>query len=272
MLKRSLFFTYGVISYLIFFGSFLYAIGFIGNLPGMPTALDAEPAGGSLGVALTTNLALLGAFAVQHSVMARQWFKARWTRIIPAPLERSTYVLISSLLLIALFIWWQPIGITIWSVEHQATRAALYAVFGLGFAIVLISTFLINHFDLFGLRQVSLALRGKDYTPLRFRTPFLYRVVRHPLYFGWVLPFWVTPTMTLAHLAFAVATTLYMLIAIQFEERDLVREHRDLYRDYQRRVPMLIPALKRTGVAGLAFFTLKGLLWLAIPAIAALSH
>jgi protein-S-isoprenylcysteine O-methyltransferase Ste14 len=190
---------------------------------------------------LQINSGLLAFFAIQHSVMARPWFKEVWTRFIPKPAERSTYVLLSSLALILLFWQWRPIGGLIWNVETPALRLALYALCAKGFLMVLISTFLINHFDLFGLRQVYLFLRGKEYTQLRFRTPILYRHIRHPLYLGWLLAFWATPTMTVAHLVFAVATTLYIFLAIQFEERDLTKLYGDKYRLYKERVPMIVP-------------------------------
>jgi protein-S-isoprenylcysteine O-methyltransferase Ste14 len=237
-----LFFAYGVACYLVFFGTFLYAIGFIGGFA-VPTTLDAE-ATGPLGIALAVNLALLGLFAVQHSVMARRWFKERWTRIVPPPLERSTYVLLSSLALILMFWQWRPLGGVVWSVEDPVGRAVLWSLFAFGFGLVLVSTFLINHFDLFGLRQVWLALLDRPYEHLSFGTPGPYRLVRHPLYVGWLFAFWCTPRMTAAHLLFALATTAYILIAIQFEERDLVREHGASYEEYRRRVPMLIPGTK----------------------------
>ena len=240
MLKRILFFVYGVACYLVFFATFLDAIGFIGNLA-VPTALDGPPTG-PLASALAINVGLLALFAVQHSVMARSWFKQRWTRVVPRPVERSTYVLFSSLALILLFWQWRPMGGEIWSVESAPARAALLALFAFGWALVLVSTFLIDHFDLFGLRQVWLHLVGRPYTPKPFATPGLYRLVRHPLYVGWFFAFWMTPTMTLAHLLFAVATTAYILIAIQFEERDLVREYGPLYEQYRQRVPMLVPS------------------------------
>lgn len=244
MVKRILFFGYGVISYLIFFGTFLYAIGFIGNFA-VPTTLDG-PAVEPFWVSVAVDVGLLGLFAVQHSVMARKWFKDAWTQIIPKPLERSTYVLLSSLALILLFWQWRPLGGVVWSVENPVGVFVLHALFGFGWSLVLISTFLINHFDLFGLRQVWLYLLGREYEPLRFGTPVVYRVVRHPLYVGWFFAFWMTPTMTLAHLLFAIATTAYILIAIQFEERDLVREHGESYEDYRRSVPMLVPFTGRS--------------------------
>jgi len=219
--------------------AFLYAIGFIGNF-GVPSSLDSLPTL-SLDLAIPIDVALLTLFAAQHSIMARQWFKAAWTRVVPAPVERSTYVLASSVALGLLFWQWQPIGGEIWNIENTAGRVALYALFALGWAIVLLSTFLINHFDLFGLRQVWLYLKGQPYTALQFRTPFLYRYLRHPLYLGWFLVFWSTPQMTSAHLLFAIATTAYILVAIQFEERDLMKLHPE-YVEYRRRVPMIIPA------------------------------
>ena len=237
--KRILFFAYGVFSYLVFFGTFLYAIGFIGNF-GVPRTLDGE-ASGSLVLNLLIDAGLLTLFAVQHSIMARKWFKEWWTRIVPKPIERSTYVLFSSLALILLFWQWRPLGGEIWSVENPIGVIVLRALFAFGWLLVLASTFLINHFDLFGLRQVWFYLLGKPYSALKFGTPALYRIVRHPLYVGWFFAFWMTPLMTFAHLLFAVATTAYILLAIQFEERDLVREHGEAYEAYRREVPMLVP-------------------------------
>lgn len=243
MLKRIAFFAYGSLSYLIFLGTFLYALAFVGNL-GVPTALDGAPSG-PLAVALAIDVALLTLFAVQHSVMARKGFKDWWTRIVPKPLERSTYVLFSSAALILLFWQWRPLGGVVWSVEDPVGRLILRALFAFGWGLVLVSTFLINHFDLFGLRQVWLYLIGRPYTTLHFGTPGPYRLVRHPLYVGWLFAFWSTPTMTLAHLLFSIATSAYILIAIQLEERDLVREHGESYEAYRRSVPMLIPFTRR---------------------------
>jgi protein-S-isoprenylcysteine O-methyltransferase Ste14 len=238
MFSRITAFLYGVVCYLAFFATFLYAIGFIGNFV-VSKSIDSGPQSSFL-VALAINTALLGLFAVQHSVMARQWFKRAWTRLVPVPVERSTYVLLSSLALLLLFWKWEPMGGVIWDVQSGFGRLALYALYAAGWATVLAATFLINHFDLFGLRQVWLHLRGRPYTQLEFRTPGLYRYVRHPLYVGWLLVFWSAPVMTLAHLVFAIATTAYILIAIQFEERDLIRVHAE-YAEYRRRVPMILP-------------------------------
>jgi protein-S-isoprenylcysteine O-methyltransferase Ste14 len=232
---------YGAVSYAIFFGTFLYAIGFVTGVF-VPLTLDGEPRM-AVGPAVAIDLSLLALFAIQHSVMARRGFKQWFTRFIPQAAERSTYVLASSLALIALFYFWQPIGGVIWKVDDPTGRIVLYALGAFGWALVLVSTFLINHFDLFGLRQVWLHARGKPYRPLPFGTPGLYRVVRHPLYLGWFFAFWATPTMTVAHLVFALATTAYILLAIQLEERDLMRAHPE-YGEYRGRVPMVIPFLK----------------------------
>jgi len=238
MFKRIVAFLYGVVCYLAFFATFLYAIGFIGNFV-VPKSIDSGPHR-SFTYALAVNAALLGLFAIQHSLMARQWFKRAWTRLVPAAVERSTYVLFSSVALLVLFWKWEPMGRVVWNVESGAGQILLYVLYAVGWMTVLVATFLINHFDLFGLRQVWLHLRGTPYTPLSFRTPGLYRIVRHPLYVGWLLVFWSASLMTVAHLVFAIATTAYILLAIQFEERDLVRLHAE-YAEYRRRVPMLVP-------------------------------
>jgi protein-S-isoprenylcysteine O-methyltransferase Ste14 len=242
MFRRIAVFIYGVVSYAVFFGTFLYAIGFVGNLV-VPKSMDSARMM-SVGQALGANLFLLTLFALQHSIMARPAFKRVWKRVVGEAAERSTYVLASSLALILLFWGWAPIGGTIWSVESTVGRYALYGVFFSGWAIVLATTFLINHFDLFGLRQVWLYLIGKPYTPIAFRTPGPYRWVRHPLYVGWLLAFWGTPTMTVTHLVFALMTTGYILTAIQFEERDLVDAFGDEYRNYQKNVPMIVPGIR----------------------------
>jgi protein-S-isoprenylcysteine O-methyltransferase Ste14 len=242
MASRLFVLGYGIACYLVFLATFLFAVGFVGGFA-TPSRLDG-PAQGPLAVALAVNAALLALFAVQHSVMARPWFKAGWTRIVPPAAERSTYVLLSSLALILLFWQWRPMGGDVWSVTDPVGRGVLYALFAFGWALVLVSTFLINHFDLFGLRQVWLQLLGKPYQPLKFGMPVLYRYVRHPLYVGWFFAFWATPTMSVTHLVFAVATTAYILIAIQLEERDLIDAHPE-YENYRRSVPMLIPFTKR---------------------------
>jgi methanethiol S-methyltransferase len=270
MIKRIGFFAYGLICYAVFFGTFLYAVGFIGGFA-VPTTLDG-PRRGSLAAGIAFDAALLGLFAVQHSVMARRWFKERWTRIVHPVIERSTYVLFSSLALIVLFWQWRPLGGAVWSVSDPVGRAVLYSLFAFGVLLVLLATFLINHFDLFGLRQVWLFLRNKPYSKLKFGTPWLYRYVRHPLYVGWFFTFWMTPTMTYAHLLFAIATTAYILMAIQWEERDLVHEHGEAYETYRRAVPMLIPftrtparaTLQKAGIAAFAFFLVKGLIWVGV--------
>jgi len=235
-------FVYGVVSYACFFATFLYAIGFVGGF-GVPRSLDSA-ATGPLGVALLVDVALLAVFALQHSVMARPAFKRWWTRWVPEPAERSTYVLASSLALLLLFWLWRPIGGVVWQVEQPLGHAVLLGLFAFGWLTVLVTTFLINHFDLFGLRQVWLHLRGEPYRPLGFVTPGPYRYVRHPLYVGWLFAFWATPTMTAAHLLFAVMTTAYILIAIRFEERDLDAAHGEKYAAYRRSVPMLVPRVR----------------------------
>jgi protein-S-isoprenylcysteine O-methyltransferase Ste14 len=240
MIKRLAVFVYGVVSYTAFFLVFLYALGFIGNFY-VPRSLDS-PARVPFTQALLIDAVLLAAFAVQHSVMARPAFKRVLTRIIPEPAERSTYVLCSSIALIAMFAYWQPIGGTVWNLTDPIARSIVNSVFFLGFGLVFISTLLINHFDLFGLRQVWLYLVGKPYTELEFRTPLFYRYVRHPLYVGWLMAFWATPTMTGAHLLFAIMTTAYILTAIRWEERDLMTVHGKHYESYRAQVPKLIPS------------------------------
>jgi protein-S-isoprenylcysteine O-methyltransferase Ste14 len=234
---------YGVASYVFFLATFTYAIGFVGNLPLLPKTIDSGAAAPLL-EALLVNLALLGLFAVQHSVMARRGFKRWWTRVIPESVERSTFVLAATAVL-ALLLWqWRPIAEpVVWSVTDPLGRGVLLAVFGLGWAVLLISTFLINHFELFGLRQVWAKLRGHNLPEQVFHTPLFYRHVRHPIYLGFVLGFWATPHMTAGHLLFAVATTGYILIGIWFEERDLVAQFGDRYRVYRQQVGMLLPKL-----------------------------
>ena len=240
MFKRISIFLYGVASYAVFFATFLYALGFVGNFA-VPVTMDGTPAL-STGKAIVIDMLLLGLFALQHSVMARPFFKRWLTRFIPESAERSTYVLMSSLALIALFIFWQPLGGEVWTVTDPALRGVLWGFFAFGWLLVLVATFLINHFDLFGLRQVWLQLIGRPYSHLKFGTPGPYKLVRHPLYLGWLFAFWATPTMTGTHLLFAFVTTAYILVAIQFEERDLVDALGEDYRSYRERVPMIIPS------------------------------
>lgn len=235
---------YGAVSYAVFLGVFLYAIGFIGGFV-TPTMLDGAPTR-PIWQALAIDLGLLGLFAVQHSVMARPAFKRWWTRFVPEPVERSTYVLLSSLALVALFIFWEPIGGVVWSAPEGIARNAVIALYLLGWALLLYSTFLIDHFDLFGLKQVWRGMKGGPYRSPQFYTPSLYKLVRHPLYVGWLTIFWAAPTMTVAHLVFAIATTVYILIAIRLEERDLVDAFGDRYTAYRRNTPMLIPRLWRS--------------------------
>ncbi len=239
MLGRITIFLYGVFCYLVFFATFLYAIAFLGDF-GVPKSIDSG-AQGSLGRALAVDVLLLGLFAVQHSLMARPWFKRAWTRIVPPAAERSTYVLFASVAMILLFWKWQPMGGLIWQLDTEVGRLVAYGIYAFGWALLLLATFLIDHFDLFGLRQVYLHFRGRPYTGLQFRTPLLYRYVRHPIYVGWLCIFWATPQMTVAHLVFALATTAYILIAISWEERDLLSAHGETYQRYREQVPKLIP-------------------------------
>ena len=242
MIKRICAFVYGAGSYLVFFGTFLYAAGFVGNFL-VPKSLDS-PSTGTRTTALLMDAGLLGLFALQHSVMARPAFKRLLTRIVPHAVERSTYVLASSLALILLFWQWRPLGGVVWKVQNPIGQLLLSAGFAFGWTLVLVTTFVINHFDLFGLRQVWRHLQGKPQSELRFVAPWLYRIVRHPLYVGWLFAFWCAPLITATHLFFAAVTTAYILFAIQLEERDLARQHPE-YAQYRKQVPMLVPALTR---------------------------
>jgi len=242
-MRKTLSFIYGIVCYLAFFVVFLYLIGFVGNLF-VPKSIDTG-AETDAAQSILINLALLGLFAVQHTIMARPSFKQSWTKIIPVQVERSTFVLVSSLIL-ALFCWqWRPMLGEIWSVENPTGKAILFGLFWIGWGTVLFSSFVINHFDLFGLRQVWLHFSNREYQHLEFQARSLYRIVRHPLLLGIIIGSWATPHMTSGHLLFAIASTAYILIGIQFEERDLVRYHGQNYIDYRRRVPMLIPFFKK---------------------------
>ena len=238
---------YGGIAYSVFTASFLYLVAFVGNLP-VPKTIDSGEAG-PLGAALIVDLLLVGLFAVQHSVMARPWFKQWWTRMVPKPIERSTYVLLSSLVLVVLCWQWRPISAPIWSVTNTTGSALLVAIFWSGWVLAFTSTFLINHFELFGLHQVYARLRERALPPAAFRTPLFYRWMRHPLYLGFVISFWATPSMSAGHLLFAAVMTGYILIAIQFEERDLTGLFGDQYRRYREQVSMLFPWPAATAAA-----------------------
>jgi methanethiol S-methyltransferase len=245
MTNRVFTFLYGAVSYAFFFATFLYAIGFVGNFA-VHKSLDSASVS-AWPTALLVDLGLLALFAVQHSVMARPAFKRAVSRVLPATIERSTYVLASSVALLFVFWQWQPLGGIVWKIQNEFGRLVLYGGFASGWILVLVATFVINHFDLFGLRQVWRHLLGQPQSNLRFETPLLYRIVRHPLYVGWFLAFWCTPNMTVTHLVFALATTAYILVAIQLEERDLMKVHPE-YAEYRERVPMLVPGLGRRAV------------------------
>ena len=238
-MKRTVFLLYGLASYLIFLVTFLYAIGFVGNLI-VPKSIDAGVAG-PFWTSLLINAALLGLFAVQHSGMARPAFKKRWTQIVPKPIERSTYVLFSSLALILLYWQWQPLPEVVWSVQSEPGRTVLWGLFGFGWALVLVATFMISHAHLFGVTQVHTFWRRREPEDPGFQTPGLYRMMRHPIMAGFFIAFWATPEMTTGHLIFSVATSGYILIALQLEERDLVRAFGRRYEQYRQRVPMFVP-------------------------------
>ena len=238
-MRRRLFFIYGATAYVLFLAIYVYMAGFLGNfwVPKSVESPSAEP----VAMAVLINLALLALFGVQHSVMARPAFKRIWTRIIPEPIERSTYVMASNAVTILLMAQWRGIDRVVWHVEQPVMRAAIWSLFAVGWLLVPAVTMMIHHFDLFGMRHVWLHLRGRDYGSLEFRTPFLYKHVRHPLYIGWMIFFWATPTMTAGHLLFAGVLSGYMVLAVRFEERDLVTHFGEKYEAYRRQVPMFIP-------------------------------
>lgn len=237
---RALTLLYGVGTYLFFFGTFLYLIGFVGNWI-VPKGIDDGTPAASAGAAVAANVLLLGLFAVQHTIMARPAFKEVWTRWVPWHVERSTYVLLATAIL-AIMAWqWRPLPEPVWRVESPLAAGVLTAASLAGWGIVLVSTFLIDHFELFGLKQTVSYAMGRPHEAPTFKERLFYRWVRHPLMLGFLIAFWATPTMSQGHLLFAVVTTAYILIAIQIEERTLVQLHGDHYRDYQRRVSMLLP-------------------------------
>ena len=244
-MRKSLILVYGVTCYAIGMASLVYMMGWLGNV-GVPRSIDS-PAAVPIATAILTNLTLFAVFCVQHSVMARPRFKTVWTRFVPQEAERSTYVLFSGIALMVMMVCWQPMGGVVWRIDGEPFRAAVYALYATGWGILVGSTFALNHFELFGLRQVWLQFAGKPHTHLEFATPGPYRLVRHPIYVGWITLAWATPTMTVAHLAFALATTTYILAAITLEERDLVACHGEEYEAYQRSTPKLIPRLATRG-------------------------
>lgn len=235
---------FAMVAYAIFLATFLYLIAFVGDLPLVPRTVDRGPEAPLFG-ALIVNVALIAMFGVQHSVMARQGFKRVWTRIVPKPAERSVYVLAASAALIVLFYLWRPLPVTVWDVRGTVAEMPLWVMFALGWGIVLLSTFLINHFELFGLQQAWLHARGRETAAPVFRQPMLYKWVRHPLYLGFFIAFWATPHMTVGHLVLALGMSAYMLIAIRYEERDLTALFGRDYEDYRRDVGMLTPRLRR---------------------------
>jgi len=242
-MKKTLIFLYGILSYVVFLASFLYAIGFVGNFI-VPKSIDSGEASG-ITISIVINLVLLSLFAIQHSIMARPGFKKKWTKIINPAMERSTFVLLTSLLLFLIFWKWQPMTTKVWNIEGETYVLIINIIFWIGWVIVLLSTFMINHFHLFGLDQVWNKLKSKPPTGLKFKEHFFYKFVRHPIMTGFIIAFWATPEMTQGHLLFAVVTTLYIIVAVKYlEERDLKNELGDAYVSYQKRVPMLFPFLK----------------------------
>lgn len=245
-MTRSLHLLFGIVAYAIFLAVFLYLVGFVADLPGLPTTVDRPDPGVSTGVAIMIDTGLILLFGLQHSVMARQGFKRAWTRIVPEPIERSTYVLLACLALILMFAFWQPMPMTLWDLRGGPAGMPLWALFAIGWAIVLLTTFLLNHFELFGVQQVWNALRQRTAIAPQMRQPLFYRLVRHPLYSGFFIAFWATPHMTAGHLLLAVGLSIYMLVAIRYEERDLIGLFGAEYESYRGRVGKLVPRFRRS--------------------------
>jgi protein-S-isoprenylcysteine O-methyltransferase Ste14 len=247
-MKRVLSFVYGLVNYVLFLGVFLYAIAFVGDF-WVPKTINSGGPTGAFWTSLLINTGLLGLFAVQHSGMARPGFKQWWTDIVPEPIERSTYVLFSNAVLLLLFWQWRPLTDVMWQVEVAWGQSVLWGLFGVGWTLVLVATFMISHAHLFGLKQVHEHLQGEDLSPPEFQVTGLYQYVRHPLNLGFLIAFWATPEMTLGHLVFALATTGYIFIAMVLEERDLIARFGARYRRYRERVPMIVPGLGHTGTS-----------------------
>jgi len=242
-MKKALTVVYGALSYALFLGVFLYLVGFLADVF-VPRTVDAGPES-PLGTALLIDGLLLGLFGLQHSGMARKGFKRRWTRVVPEPIERSTYVLITNLVFLLLFWQWRPIPASVWEVSQPLAAGALWMAYGFGWALILAASFAVDHFDLFGLKQVVQFAREREARSPEFTARLFYRFVRHPLYVGWLIVFWATPSLSVGHLVFSLGMSAYILIAIQLEERDLVREHGRAYLEYKQRVPMLVPRAGR---------------------------
>ncbi len=250
-MRKLVYMFYAIMCYFIFFATFLYMIGFVENVTNFsfsaqihhlfPKTLDTGTRSLPVFPAILTNIFLVALFGIQHSVMARQGFKKKWTKLIPRPVERSTYVLLASIMLIVLYVFWQPVKFSIWNVSQTLTGSILFIVSMSGWGMLLISTFLINHFDLFGLRQVYRYARNEEPYQLKFRTPMFYKMVRHPIYFSFLIIFWFTPVMTIGHFVFSTAMTTYILIGIYHEEKDLLHFHGQSYQRYRKEVPRLIP-------------------------------